>query len=108
MLISSFNGNHIAMKMPNSHRGTCKSESGEHSFLKKILSIYLTEREIERASKHKQGEQELEKQTPCSAGSPMRDLIPRPQDLDLSPRQMLNQLSHPDAMGNIILTEQSK
>ncbi|XP_054365848.1 acylphosphatase-2 isoform X7 [Mirounga angustirostris] len=58
----------------------------------KVNSI---ERHSERGNTN--GEWEREKQTPCRAGSPMRDSILGLQDHDLSRRQSLNQLSHPGA-----------
>ncbi|XP_054366516.1 coiled-coil domain-containing protein 62 isoform X4 [Mirounga angustirostris] len=54
------------------------------------LSSNARNREKQREQEHKQGEWEREKQTPCRAGSPMRDLIPGPWDHDLSRRQTLN------------------
>jgi len=59
--------------------------------------IYLFEREKMRETAHERGEGQREKQTPCRAGSPMRDSIQGLQDHDLSRRQSLNQLSHPGA-----------
>lgn len=45
------------------------------------------------------GERQREKPTPRSAGRPRCvGLDPRTQDLDLSPRQSLNQLSHPSVL----------
>ena len=43
------------------------------------------------------GEREREKQVPGWAGSPMWGSTPGPWDQELSPRQKLNQLSHPGA-----------
>ncbi|XP_064452346.1 AP-3 complex subunit beta-1 isoform X2 [Mirounga angustirostris] len=57
--------------------------------------FYLFARENER--QHEREEGQREKQTPCRAGSPMRDSIQGLQDHDLSRRQSLNQLSHPGA-----------
>ena len=53
-----------------------------------------------------QREEEREKQSPCWAGSPMWGLIPGPWDHDLSQRQLLNQLSHPDTPRVIYLSNQ--
>jgi len=60
--------------------------------------VCLFERERMRETAHERGEGQREKQTPCRAGSPMRDSIPGLQDHDLSRRQSLNQLSHPGAL----------
>ena len=60
--------------------------------------IYLFERERMRERAHERGEGQREEQTPCRAGSPMRDSIPGLQDHDLSRRQSLNQLSHRGAL----------
>jgi len=75
-------------------------------FFIKILFICQRERERERTSRGSCSQRE--KQTPCWARSPMRDLIPGPGDHDLSRcgtrsqdpnglsrRQTLNRLSHP-------------
>ena len=61
--------------------------------LKFLKRFYLSEREREQQSNS--GE-EREKQIPCWVGSLMRGSIPGPQDHDLSQKQRVNQLSHPD------------
>ena len=63
-------------------------------YFKKVLFIYLTQREKERVQAGG-GAEGGGKQAPCTAGSPMRGLIPGPRDHDPSHRQTLNQLSHP-------------
>ena len=68
------------------------------SFFKDFISLFYRERKL-RTSGRSGRQREKEKQTPCWAGSPMQDLIPAPWDPDLSQRQMLNQLSHPGALG---------
>ena len=64
----------------------------------KILLIYLTERERERARAGGLAEGKGEAGSPYT-GSPMRDSISGPWDLDLNRRQTLNQLSHPGVPG---------
>ena len=55
-----------------------------------------------------EGEREREKNTPNWAESPIRGSISGPWDYDPSQRQMLNQLSHPDATISYILTKTPK
>ena len=63
-----------------------------------VFFIYLFLKLIYlRKKEHEQGKDQRQKQTPPWAGSPTHGLIPGPQGHDLSQRQMLNQLSHPDA-----------
>ena len=59
-------------------------------FFKIYLFIYLTERETQRESEHKQGKWERENQASRWAGSLMWGSIPEPWDHDLSWRQTLN------------------
>ena len=65
-----------------------------------ILFIYLKERVSMSIG---EGQRQREK-IPHWAGSPMWDLIPGPQDHDLTWRQMLNQLSQPGAAGLLFLS----
>lgn len=61
-----------------------------------FLRCYLLTWERQRASTHMHMSWGWvgEKQTTCWAGCPTQDSISRPQDHDLSQRQILNQLSH--------------
>ena len=63
------------------------------------LIFFLNLRERERVGRSKRGKEqrEREKQTSCSVGSLMQDLIPGPWDHNLSQRPMLNPRSHPGA-----------
>ena len=63
-------------------------------------SLKEREREHERESSR---QREREKQTPYWSGSLMWDLIPGPWDHDLSQRQTLYQLSHPDTPKQLFL-----
>ena len=59
--------------------------------------IYLLERKrgARESMCSEKGQGQMEKQTPCWAGSLMQGLIPELWDHDLTRRQMLNWLSHP-------------
>jgi len=71
--------------------------------------IYLFEKESELEwiwAGGAEGEEQADLPAqPCWAGSPMMQVsIPGPQDHDLSPRQTLNQLSHPSALNGHFMT----
>ena len=73
------------------------------SFLKTFFKDFISLFERQRTWR---GEEQREKQTPCWAGSPTQDSIPGPWDHDLSRRQTLNWLSHPDALGLLFIINQ--
>ena len=72
---------------------TCKNHD-EFFFLKIFKNLF--DRERSQVGREAGRERERRKQAPRGAESPMRDLIPGPWDHDLSQRQWLNPLSHPE------------
>ena len=67
-----------------------------------FIIYYLRESKSERAHKQGEGQRERKKQVPRR--EPNAGLIHRPQDRDLSRRQMLHRMRHPGAQSSAFLS----